>query len=273
MEEFTAQGVDLSNIIQTLAGGDISSHPAARAVQRMDEAASAGDSQAAAAAADNVAAALTAADGKEATAEVAAVLHKADAASALVRCMPACAGAPAQELRILHAVAVLLGGSRELQADFLQAQGVAALQQVLAEQGEDATLAAAALQAAAVAAAKNEEGKAALMAAGLGGSSLEAMQRHADQPEVLQAACDVLCALTNPDDDTQPASRCALPPSVQCLQPCVPSSVLAARASPNGSPAVSMCCLGWDSLQGLPECARAGQGGCCQAAGGSPSCT
>ncbi|KAI7840755.1 hypothetical protein COHA_005569 [Chlorella ohadii] len=207
VEEFTAQGVDLSNIIKTLAGGDISSHPAAQAVQRAEKAARGADPEGAAAAADDVAAALAAANSKDTAAEVAAVLHKAGAAGVLVQFMPACAGAPAQELRILNAVAVLLGSSRELQADFLQAHGVAALQQVLGEASEDASLAAAALQAAAAVAAKNEEGKAALMAAGLGGSSLEAMQRHADQPEVLQAACDVLCALTNPDDDTQPASR------------------------------------------------------------------
>lgn len=207
MEEFTAQGVDLSNIIKTLAGGNISSHPAAQAVQRAEEAAKGADPEAAAAAADDVRAALLAADGKEGTAEVAAVLHKAGAASALVRCMPACAGVPALEQRILGAMTVLLGASRDLQTDFLQAHGVAALQQVLKEQGDDASLAATALQAAVAAAGKSEEGKAALMAAGLGSSSLEAMQRHADQPEVLQAACDVLCALTTPDDDTQPASR------------------------------------------------------------------
>lgn len=242
MEEFTAQGVDLSNIIKTLTGGDISSHPAAQAVQRAEKAAKGADPEGAAAAADDVAAALVAANSKETAAEVAAVLHKAGAAGALVQCMPACAGAPAQELRILNAVAVLLGSSRELQTDFLQAHGAAALQQVLGEQSEDASLAAAALQAAAAVAAKNEEGKAALMAAGLGGSSLEAMQRHADQPEVLQAACDVLCALTNPDDDTQPASRCALASSADDPKH---ASCLGWRHLPSGPVRVlaSKCCL------------------------------
>lgn len=208
VEEFTAQGVDLSNIIKTVTGGDISTHPAAQAVERLQAAAAAGDTGNLSAAADAVAAALSEASDAAAAGEVAAVLHKADAAQALAQAVAACGDSPAQLLPVLRAVAAVLGGSRDLQADFLCSAGVPALQTVLTGCGDSPELSAAALQAAAAAAAKNEGGKAALMAAGVDGSALAVLRSHSDQPEALQAACAVLCTLTNPDDDTVPASRC-----------------------------------------------------------------
>lgn len=207
VDEFSAQGVDLSNIIKTLAGGDISTHPAALAVQRLQAAAEAGDASAAAAAAEDVAGALSGAGGADKAAEAAAVLHKAGAAPAMVRAADVCADAPADLQRVLRALAVVLGGSSDLQTAYLQARGVAAIQQALASHASDAGLVTAALQAATAAAAKSEVGKAALMAADVGGASMAAMQRYGDSPEALQAACAVLCALTNPDDDSAPASR------------------------------------------------------------------
>jgi hypothetical protein len=219
VEEFTAQGVDLSNIIKTLSGGDIGAHPAALAVTALSTAQQAGDADGMMAAAADIAAAVAVASSSAATAAadseaLAVVLHKAGAAQALARCLPACEAAPAAPAalaQVLRALAALLGcGSRELQADFLQGGGAAALQLVLESHAGDATLAAAALQAAAASAVRNEAGKAALMAAGVGISSLGVMQQHLDQPEALEAACAVLCALTNPDDDTLPSSRWVL---------------------------------------------------------------
>lgn len=208
VEEFTARGVDLSNIIKTVAGGDISAHPATAAVAALAQAAQAGDAGGAAVAADAVAAALCEARGAEAAAATAAVLHKAGAAAALVEGGDVCADAPAELLRVLRAHAAVLGGGRDLQAGFLQAGGVAALKRILASHGDDAAATAAALQVAAACGVKSEAGKAALMAAGFGAHCQDALQRHAGQPEALQAACAVLCTLTNPDDDSQPASRC-----------------------------------------------------------------
>ncbi|PSC67827.1 magnesium protoporphyrin IX chloroplastic-like [Micractinium conductrix] len=154
VEEFTAQGVNLSNIIKTVEGGNVSAHPAAAAAAALDAAAASGD---------------------------------ADAISA--------------------SAALLGGASRDLQSDFLGAGGVHALADAQQQHSGDAALAAAALRAAAAVATKNEEGKAALMLTGLGSSSQDALQRHGEEPEVLDAACAVLCALTNPDDDSTPASR------------------------------------------------------------------
>ena len=219
VEEFTAQGVDLSNIIKTLSGGDIGAHPAALAVAALTSAQEAGDADGMVAAAADIAAAVAAARSSAATAAadseaLAVVLHKSEAAQALVGCLPACDAAPAHAAlaQVLRALAALLGcGSRELQTDFLQGGGAAAVQLVLDSHASDATLAAAALQAAAASAVRNEASKAALMAAGVGISSLGVMQQHLDQPEALEAACAVLCALTNPDDDTLPSSRWVLP--------------------------------------------------------------
>lgn len=248
VEEFSAQGVDLGNIIKTLAGGDISAHPATLAVQRLQAAAEAGDARGAAAAADDVAATVSGAGSTDKAAEAATVLHKAGAAQALVRAAGVCSGAPADLLPVLRALAVVLGGSRELQSGFLQARGVAALQQALASHGSDAGLVAAALQAATAAATKSEEGKAALMAADISAASLEALRRHGDSPEALQAACSVLCTLTNPDDDSVPASRWAawrlapLPPAVP--PPACASAAMAAPRRPALPPvAIQQHCI------------------------------
>ncbi|KAL4433644.1 hypothetical protein ABPG75_000085 [Micractinium tetrahymenae] len=209
VEEFMAQGVNLSNIIQTASGGDISQHPAAKAVQELEDSLAAGDAAGMAAAAAAVAAA---ADGarvsSDKSTEVLAVLHRAGAAGALARAAAACSGEPSALAGVLRAAAGLLGSaSRDLQAGFLQADGIEAVQAALGAAADNAALAAAALQVAAASATKNENGKAACMAAGLGGSCLEALRQHADQPEALEAACAVLCALTTADDDTLPASR------------------------------------------------------------------
>lgn len=220
VDEFSAQGVDLSNIIKTVDGGDITSHPATVAVHALQAAAAAGDFRAMASAANDIAAAAGAGAGSEGAA---LVLHRTGAAQAVVQSLAAAAVDQHALLHILQALAALLGaGSRELQADFLQAAGVPALQRVLSSQPCSGTLAAAALQAAAASAEKNEEGKAALMESGCGSSCLEVMQRYADEPEAVQAACAVLCALTNPDDDTQPGSRRAVGQrgrTVLCVMP------------------------------------------------------
>lgn len=213
VEEFIAQGVNLSNIIKTVSGGDISQHPAAKAVQDLEDKLAAGDAAGMAAAAAAVAAAAAGAGGSgDMGREVMVVLHRAGAAGALARAAASCSGEPSALAGVLRATADLLGGTtRDLQADFLQARGVDTLQTALGSAADNADLASAALLAAAASATKNEDGKAACMAAGLGGSCLEALRQHPDQPETLQAACAVLSALTAADDDTLPASRWVLP--------------------------------------------------------------
>ncbi|KAL4450640.1 hypothetical protein ABPG77_000996 [Micractinium sp. CCAP 211/92] len=209
VEEFAAQGVNLSNIIQTASGGDISQHPAAQAVQELEDKLAEGDVAGMAAAAAAVAAAAAHACGSgDTVGEALAVLHRAGATGALARSAAACTGEPSALADVLRATADLMGGTtRDLQADFLQAGGIEALQAALGAAAGHAALAAAALQAAAASAAKNENGKAACMAAGLGSSCLEVLRQHPDQPEALQAACAVLSALTTADDDTLPSSR------------------------------------------------------------------
>lgn len=211
IDEFTAQGVDLSNIVQTVSGGDISQHPAARAVQELEDRLAAGDAAGMAAAAAAVAAAAAAerASGSgDKGGQALAVLHRAGAAGALARAAGACTDEPPALACVLRAAANLLGGSpRDLQAGFLKAGGIDTLQAALGTAADNASLAAAALQAAAASATKNEDGKAACMTAGLGSSCLEALRQHQDHSEALQAACAVLCALTTADDDTLPASR------------------------------------------------------------------
>ena len=211
VEEFTAQGVNLSNIIKTVEGGNVSAHPAAAAAAALDAAAASGDADAISASAVRLAEAAGSADAGAAFAEATAVLHRAGATAAVARGLAATADAPAALAALLRTLEALLGGaSRDLQSDFLGAGGVHALADAQQQHSGDAALAAAALRAAAAVATKNEEGKAALMLTGLGSSSQDALQRHGEEPEVLDAACAVLCALTNPDDDSTPASRWVL---------------------------------------------------------------
>lgn len=285
VEEFAAQGVNLSNIIQTASGGDISQHPAAQAVQELEDKLAEGDVAGMAAAAAAVAAAAGHACGSGGTVgEALAVLHRAGATGALARSAAACTGEPSALADVLRATADLMGGTtRDLQADFLQAGGIEALQAALGAAAGHAALAAAALQAAAASAAKNENGKAACMAAGLGSSCLEVLRQHPDQPEALQAACAVLSALTTADDDTLPSSRWGLlviSTDVAGLMslfqdddwfsdaPCTHFKAMCLTAG-NCDAICLVPCTSYAWLQGLLQCPPAGQRGRSTAAGGS----
>lgn len=257
--------MDLSNIVQTVSGGDISQHPAARAVQELEDRLAAGDAAgmaAAAAAVAAVAAAERASGSGDKGGQALAVLHRAGAAGALARAAGACTDEPPALACVLRAAANLLGGSpRDLQAGFLKAGGIDTLQAALGTAADNASLAAAALQAAAASATKNEDGKAACMTAGLGSSCLEALRQHPDHSEALQAACAVLCALTTADDDTLPASRWVIVGADGAGLGFVDYPA-------NNRAAICLMPATYSHRQGFPQCPSAGQGRRCSAACG-----
>jgi hypothetical protein len=201
--------VDLGNVITTLAGGDIAGHPAAAAVAALRAALDAGDLQGAAAALEGVQAALDAApiDSAEAN-QVGVVLHQA--AQSAVRCLvDATPGAPDAQAAALRALRRLLPLSPELRQAFRREGGAPAVAAALAAAGgDDDALAAAALEAAAAGGVKDEEGKAALVEAGLGEAAVRALEgRGEGSVDCVRAACALLCTLTNPDDESKPSSR------------------------------------------------------------------
>ena len=198
-------------MITTLAGGDIAGHPAAAAVAALRAALDAGDLQGAAAALEGVQAALDAApiDSAEAN-QVGVVLHQAQAAQSAVRCLVgATPGAPDAQAAALRALRRLLPLSPELRQAFRREGGAPAVAAALAAAGgDDDALAAAALEAAAAGGVKDEEGKAALVEAGLGEAAVRALEgRGEGSVDCVRAACALLCTLTNPDDESKPSSR------------------------------------------------------------------
>lgn len=140
---------------------------------------------------------------------------------------------------------------------------------------------AAALAAAAAFGVRNEDGKAAVVEAGLhiaalrllaggggaaseGGAAAAPAAGPGPGPELVQAACAVIISVTNPDDDTQPSSRAF--PNARALGKEGGAEVLVGalrRAAEGGQPpetvatlctalkAVRACFEGWRGWEGL----------------------
>lgn len=209
--EFAAQGVDLSSVITSLTGGDISAHPAAAAVKAAETHLSAGDVQAAVASLAPVNAAVDVASSPDDATQLGVVLHKAGAVSVMLGCLAAAAALPEAarvQVAALQSLRRLLPLSPDHRAVFRQTGGVAALASLLQAAGTSAELCAAALEAAAASGGKDEEGKAALVSAKMGPLALAALEAHGTaSPEVVCAVCAVVRTLTNPDDESVPTSR------------------------------------------------------------------
>lgn len=213
ISEFGSQGVDLSNVITSLAGGNITDHPAAVAVREVDSCLLSGDLQGAMGALAALDSALDAAAVCGDEAQVGVVAHKAEAGRAAVRCLSAATPAvPAAQAAALRTLLRLLPLSADHRQAFRQASGPAAVAVALqTAAADDAELLAIALETAAASGTKDEDGKAAIVEAGLGGAAISALNSHRDtSPEVVCSACAVLSTLTNPDDESKPSSRCRL---------------------------------------------------------------
>ncbi|GAB4823190.1 hypothetical protein N2152v2_010236 [Parachlorella kessleri] len=211
VKEFEAQGVDLSGIIKTASGGDIGSHPALLAVKALDSAVGAAEEEGILAAMQELDRLVGESDGSSREALL-TVLLRAEVVWALVRCLTSWTDRAEVLLPALRLLPLLLGGSREHQLCFRRAQGFEVLAKLLDKQAGHQDVVAAALSAAASGGIRSEEGKAAIMDGGLATVSLQLLDPSSGNapppsPELVQGACAVLNAVTNPDDDTQPSSR------------------------------------------------------------------
>lgn len=205
IEEFEAQGVDLSNIIKTLAGGDLSTLAGAQAVTELNAQLDAGVIPGIAAALQHLQA-LTEDAAPGSSAELLAVLDKAGAVGAAVSALTSQQSSTEVVLPALRLLAMLLA-SRSHQAAFRQADGASVVACLLSRHAEGEGVVAAALAAAAAAATQSEDNKAAAMDCGLATGSLRALQQHEGSTDVVCAAAALLSAVTSADDETQPSSR------------------------------------------------------------------
>lgn len=220
--EFEAQGVDLSCLIKTVAGGNTDGHPAAAAVLQLEQHAQQGSHAAAAEAADFLASMLAPSEGLSAAAAAAAgdelqpVLLASGACAVTLRCVDALAPGPAAAdeeerrgalLRTLRLLGLLMRHPGQRDA-FREAGGAAALARTLDAAEGEAEVLAAALDAAAAAARRAELSKCLLVEAGIAEAALRTLRAHGGQHGgATTAACSVLCAVTRPDDLSQPSSR------------------------------------------------------------------
>lgn len=213
ISEFESQGVDLSNIITTANGGNLSGHPAADAAAQLEAALGEGDLVDAVQA---IVALQTALCGGDLGENSAAVAMSVNAVPLTLRCLSAAIGAanPSAQKASLQALAAFLSLSAAVRASFREGHGPRSVAQLLeAATASDNTtnpeIAAATLAVAAASARGDEDGKCALMDLGVGVLALRTLGSSwaADMQEAVLAACATLSALTTADDTSQPSSR------------------------------------------------------------------
>lgn len=214
--EFEAQGVDLSNIITSATGGDLSEHPVGQAITKLKSAAESGDLEAAQVALNELHATITStsAASPQEIQQMGAMLGSLGAASLIVRIFTLANGLPEESEAVIAAATTLssiLPLSSDIRSSFRDAGGPTSLAAAVSDDSpssSDPGIVAAVLQAAAASTGKDEAGKGAAMEAGLGSALLSMLRKlGSTSPDVVLGACALITSLTTADDESLPSSR------------------------------------------------------------------
>lgn len=223
--EFESQGVDLSNIIATATGGDLTGHPAAQAAKEIEAGINETNLQKVERALGDLRDAIESEERGKAGPFALSVSAVPLAVTALQSATDF--DDETTQLAALRTLNVVLPLSSDLRSAFREACGPNTLMGALFSASGGGTCLArgsgrrrgahhvavwtAALSSAAASAQNDENGKVALMDANISLNILKALQECADRVDgtgdLVMAACAALTALTTADDQTQPSSR------------------------------------------------------------------
>lgn len=205
--EFESQGVDLSNVIKSPAGGDVSTHPLAQGIAHIQESIQRNELQGAETFLDEIY--LIFEDKAIDRQSLGAVVHATSLVVTLEQCLVPAFSLDARRT-ILRILAQALPLSSDIRSRFRSIGGPVAVLATLkdaAAQGRYDVMAAA-LRAATALSAKDEDGKCSLMDVGLGVyAGLLLAELKPEGAHVAVEACMLLSSLTTADDDTVPSSR------------------------------------------------------------------
>ena len=216
--EFEAQGVDLSNIITTATGGDLSQHPVGKSIKQLEGAVYIVDLALAQVALDELRSAVSlAAASPEDLQQLGAILgslHAADLAVQVINLTSTESSPQGRSAFIASATCLrdILPLSSDIRSAFRDAHGPKSLATVITDDSSpfssNPEIVAAVLQAAAASTIKDESGKVAAMEVELGSAALSMLRKlGGESVEVALAACALITSLTTADDESLPSSR------------------------------------------------------------------
>ena len=215
IDEFKAQGVDLSNIVILEEGNNIENHPITISVRNLEKNIASKEP-------DRIDGSIEAleslkiilSDGEKGPGKesLGAILLATGAMKIALKALDEILSNSDDEFRfmqmLLEAIHAMLMHSMDMKKEFRVGEGTLLLSRIVdREPSPPVEIVVLVLQSAAVAALKHEEGKTAVIQNNLGAYAINSLKTYQEEKPVILASCSVLIAVTNADDDTEPSSN------------------------------------------------------------------